>query len=298
MAENEFDPTKLSFSQAQGYEPLPRQMKLEELSREARTRFWNVLYEQAYDQSGFSYRHRDLKGVWHRLIRSVHAEFFGSPSDEWNERFDRFTSFYRPFLLASPFNKVFDLLTFLMRRKECPPEFIQEIGKIFRDCRLAYRLDESYPPTIYPAATPQEGEATIEALQQLREAGLVGAQQHLANASACINSGDWAGGVRESIHAVESVARQVAPGDEKALGSALQKLEDEGVLQHRALRKAFEALYGYTSDEQGIRHALLEQGAPNVGLDEAVFMLGACASFASYLCRKQQALPGQGEGGA
>ena len=45
---------------------------------------------------------------------------------------------------------------------------------------------------------------------------------------------------------------------------------------------------GYTSDEQGIRHALLEQGSANVGLEEALFMFGACASFAAYLTEKHR----------
>ena len=48
-------------------------------------------------------------------------------------------------------------------------------------------------------------------------------------------------------------------------------------------------LYGYTSDERGLRHPLLEREEANVGMDEAVFMLGACASFASYLWRKHAA---------
>ena len=52
------------------------------------------------------------------------------------------------------------------------------------------------------------------------------------------------------------------------------------------MHQGLEKLYGYTSDEQGVRHSLLDQGQSNVGQDEAVFMLGACASFASYLWRK------------
>ena len=35
-----------------------------------------------------------------------------------------------------------------------------------------------------------------------------------------------------------------------------------------------------------VRHALADRGDTRVGQDEAVFMLGACASFASYLWRK------------
>ena len=111
---------------------------------------------------------------------------------------------------------------------------------------------------------------------------------HLHNASGCIDAGDWAGSVRESIHAVESVARQLDPDASKTLGPALASIEKRGTL-HPALKDAFKKLYGYTSDEQGIRHARLDPVDSNVGMDEAVFMLSACASFASYLWRKHMA---------
>jgi len=64
-------------------------------------------------------------------------------------------------------------------------------------------------------------------------------------------------------------------------------LEKEGKL-HPALKEAFIKLYGYTCDEPGIRHALLDRETARVGIDEAVFMFGACASFASYLRRKHK----------
>ena len=44
----------------------------------------------------------------------------------------------------------------------------------------------------------------------------------------------------------------------------------------------------WDSDEQGIRHSLLNQSSTDVGLDEAIFMFGACACFAAYLTRKNQ----------
>ncbi len=52
-------------------------------------------------------------------------------------------------------------------------------------------------------------------------------------------------------------------------------------------------LYGYTSDEQGVRHALLDQEKSRAGMDEAVYMPGACASFASFLWRKHKSGEGQ-----
>ena len=139
--------------------------------------------------------------------------------------------------------------------------------------------------TIYPATTPEEGKAIINAVQQFNDYGLDGARQHLMQSSAFINQGEWARSVHESISAVESVARQIAPGT-NTLGAALNQLRRDGLLEHRALEQGLGNLYGYTSDEQGVRHSLLDQGQSNVGQDEAVFMLGACASFASYLWRK------------
>ena len=80
----------------------------------------------------------------------------------------------------------------------------------------------------------------------------------------------------------------LSPEDSRTLTPALSALQRAGVLKHPALRSAFAKLYGYTSDEQGIRHPLLEGGAADVGLEEALFMYGACASFAAYLTEKHR----------
>jgi hypothetical protein len=53
------------------------------------------------------------------------------------------------------------------------------------------------------------------------------------------------------------------------------------IRMHPALEKAFVALYGYTSDEGGVRHALL--GEEKVSGSEARFMLVACSAFINYV---------------
>ncbi len=169
-----------------------------------------------------------------------------------------------------------------MRHRECPPSFINAVAATFEDCRLAYFVDKG-TLTIQPAATPEEGAAIRNALEDIRAVELQGAESHLRESGRLINAGDWAGSVRESINAVESVARRIAP-EAQTLGSALKKM---GKL-HPALKEAFSSLYGYTSDEQGIRHARLDEAASPAQQDEAVFMLGACASFVSYMLRKHR----------
>ena len=282
-----------SFSQAQGYEDIPGPLKLGELPREARTQIWNLFFAHirlSTTTGGLDVLDGGpwIEGPWCKILKAKHCDLDQGPLDEWDPEFRKIRRNLRGYIEAQPFNKVFDLIQFVLRHPQCPPGFIRQMKVTFAECRLAYTIDDGPPPTIVPAVTPEEGAAVVESLQTLRQAGLDGSTAHLRNASAYINAGDWAGSVRESIHAVESVARQLDNKASRTLEPALKSIERRGAL-HPALKKAFSELYGYTSDEQGIRHALLDRTDAGVGQDEAVFMLGACASFASYLWRKHAA---------
>ena len=285
----------LTFSEAQGYDELPRPLSLEELSCECRLRFWNLIYangiahlEPIYSEDDRYIADQDLYSRWNDIFRNLHSTFLFKPIDSLEIKAVNIVHDYKFLVLEElPFNRLFDLLQMIMREPTCPREFILDVAKVFVSCRLAYVVDMNWPPTILPVATEHEGEAVLAAMWQLREDGLDGAVTHLRRASECINQSDWAGSIRESVHAVESVARKLSPTSSKTLEPALQALEKQGGL-HPALKGAFSKLYGYTSDEQGIRHALLEGTEARPGLDEAVFMLGACAAFASYLSRKHR----------
>ena len=285
------DDKLLTFSQAHGYEDIPTPLQLEQLPKTARTRIWNVLYDHLR-------RSRDVNPLggptyvgdpWSSILSALHVHHYVEPLDELTGKFDVWRRRLRKDVEQSIFHRVFDLIVFIMRHSECPGSFVLRMDDVFKVCQLAYTIDPGPPLAIVPATTPEAGNQLTKSLKELRDAGLYAATGHLHAASKCVNDRDWRGSVRESIHAVESVARQVAPNESKTLGGALKSLEKQGVLQHRALTGALSKLYGYTSDEQGIRHALLDEGKANVTIDEAVFMLGACASFASYLWRKHKA---------
>lgn len=69
------------------------------------------------------------------------------------------------------------------------------------------------------------------------------------------------------------------------LGKALKEIESNtNVELHSSLKKSFDQLYGYTSNSDGIRHALLEED--NLDFDDAKFMLVSCSAFINYLKSK------------
>ena len=136
---------------------------------------------------------------------------------------------------------------------------------------------------ISPIGSEAEREAIAKAFADLVDAEFEGARAHLRNAAQHLTAGEFADSVRESIHAVEATARVLEPS--AALNSALGRLENSAKI-HKALKHGFSSLYGYTSDEKGIRHPLLDDGTARVDETDALFMIGACASCVSYLINK------------
>jgi len=75
---------------------------------------------------------------------------------------------------------------------------------------------------------------------------------------------------------------RIATGNHKAtLGDALKRLADAGINIHPAFNKSLSQMYGYTNDESGIRHSLLEES--RLDYEDAKFMLVVCSAFVNFL---------------
>ena len=200
------------------------------------------------------------------------------------------------------FNKVIDLLEIMFNTpyesdewkiiSQMTEDFAKKIKNLFQRYSSAYSLNiQERPYWFSPCMVIKEQANAVEkAIEVIHNSGIDSAVTHLRQAAEHINMEQYADSLADSIHAVESVARTIAPNNCDSLAQALKSLEDAGLLKHRALKDAFIKLYGYTSNEKGIRHALVDQSSADVGLDEAIFMFGACASFAAYLTQKHQHL--------
>ncbi|HHG2223482.1 TPA: hypothetical protein Q4A38_05340, partial [Synechococcus sp. WH 5701] len=123
--------------------------------------------------------------------------------------------------------------------------------------------------------------AEIEAVEMAIEAAgpYAGVSSHLTSALALMSdrtSPDYRNSIKESICAVESLAKQIAKKPSATLGVVLNELERTHAL-HPALKSAFSSLYGYTSNAQGIRHAPLDE--PTLSKSDARFILVCCSAL-------------------
>jgi len=99
---------------------------------------------------------------------------------------------------------------------------------------------------------------------------------------------DYRNSIKEAISAVEATCERITGKPDASLGDALKHLGLDQL--HAALRQAFDCLYGWTSNADGIRHVL--SGDDTVEIEDARIMLVACSAFINYLVSKSPVVAG------
>ena len=288
---------ELTFSQREGKAPLPEPMKLGQIPQRFRQLVWQFIDNAIDDEKvdiGVDIYNDDYfpnhgVGGIDQIILSYKFDVLGQLHNTLSSLPSKDKKLAYEMILSGEYHDVITFVEYILRREECSDRLRTLLRSAFDESSTAYRVEEiDGRPCVVPRVSRETGEATRQAIETIRDGGMDGAATHLRQAAEHINARQYADSVADSIHAVESVARVIDPKASKTLGPALDSLEKAGMLKHKALKEAFQKLYGYASDEQGIRHALLEKDAPQVGQDEAVFMFGACASFAAYLTNRHR----------
>ena len=282
--DNNYNFENLTFSQRWGYEPLPDPMQLESLSDDLRREIWNFISRSLLKIQSWGYITYPLQQILGKIYKLPEDHFSKSSFSSVSEEIKRE-------IISSEFNRVLDIIEVIVNNIDVDPELANQIHHLFEQYSAPYSLEKyQHKFRFSPRASKEQGEATSEAIETINKAAFDGAATHIQQAREHINHQQYADSIIDSIHAVESVACLISSRDKPSLNQALAELENVGILIHPALKEAFLKLYGYSSNEQGIRHALLEKKSPEVGLDEAMFMYGACASFVAYLINKHRKL--------
>lgn len=272
----------LPFSQRNGLSPVPPQLTLGQLSRELRNQLHYPVYMDFAETVQSNYHGTWLEGRWLTILRDYWVVSQGRNILTFNPDPQKNADLLRN-IFQAPLGELFDFIEFLLQHLSTPWGLRHALQKALVDGRSAYRILDGR--TIAAVGSGEQAAAIVTAIDQAVGAAPAAAT-HIVNAGAELRRGNWPASVRESIHAVESIAVQLT--GKGTLGDALNVLERRGHL-HGSLKAAFAKLYGYTSDEEGVRHALVFNDDALVDESDALFMLGACASFVSYLLAKGHA---------
>lgn len=272
------------FSERIGVRPLKAVLQISSMDDDLRSSLWNALeifyWEAVRWSTGINSGWWLSKNEKHEaLCRHLWLDFFKEPLDSLSNDWVEVRQKLRIWFFGAQWHEVYDLVEFVAHRYPDDTrnaQFMIYCQKILAREMSAFRFVDGL-------LTPVVDEVEIAEVEKALETKLTPARSHLKRALELLSdrqTPDYRNSIKESISAVEAVARVITGREKATLGDALKVMERT----HIAMNQAFVKLYGYTSDESGIRHALLEDGV--VGLPEAKFMLIACSAFVNYLAEQ------------
>ena len=267
------------FSQRKGYKPVDNVIQRDGMSDDLRNRLWNILDILVWQSDDFltdgSYRESGMqifsKGLWHN--------YFKKSIDSRPSYSSENLAIIRKYFFSCKWNEVYDFLEFSLNVFNSD-RVTAEINQILETELSAYRFIDN----IFTDITDEQEIQMIE--NALRDTDFPGVAAHLRRALELLSDSknpDYRNSIKESVSAVESLAMIMTGKPKATLGEALNVIKQKEKF-HPSLLEAFSKLYGYTSDEGGIRHAMLED--PNIDASDAKFFLMSCTSFINYLKSK------------
>jgi len=272
----------MRFSERHGIIKAKDTIQVDYIDEDLQNGLWNAVQVFYLDNVGSKYISTSnyngfFKNLWHN--------FFKLPLDTMDDWYNTTRLQIRGWFFQWEWYEIYDFIEFLAKTKSPSDsvKFIEFCNNIFEKELSGFRFINGI---IAPITNELEIKEIDDAIINSTNNALVGAKTHIENALRMISdreSPDYRNSIKESISAVESISKVLSSGSKHSLGSALDKIKGK-IKLHPALEKGFKQIYGYTSDTDGIRHALMEESTCD--FEDAKYMLVSCSAFINYLIVK------------
>lgn len=289
----------MTFSQRMKLVPVREAIQVESLDSETRAAIWNILLPFI----------SAIEREYPPIARSIWMDLYQQPADrvpqmrrahyEIVSDEELYCRFFRQKVIDGNWYECLDFVEYVAneeRRREWHIALYDNMERkykayvpgpdnfngIFEQYMVGYRFVNGEITPIANTTEIQSIEDAIENAQSSVQELLSKALKHLSNRT----NPDYAKSVECAISAVEAQCCIILGLDKVTLGDALKQLEKRGVRLHPALKDSFLKLYGFTSNEAGIRHGTIKPS--NVDQSLAKFMLVSCSAFVNYLIANGQ----------
>jgi len=275
----------MKFSQRIGIRPIKTELEKEGISQELRNSLWTVILNLIINEKSNITPIYGNESELFLYFNALWIDFYKLPIDNLPQYSDRSVLEEKAFPIVRKwfFESDWDLvLDFIEFSSTYHPEFQKVCNRFFKREMSAYRFIDDKLVEI------NSKEEIIEIESALRNSDkFKSVKTHLKTAIDLLSdrrNPDYRNSTKESISAVEALSKIIINNEKATLGQALKEIEKKHNLPN-SLKAAFSSLYGYTSDEGGIRHSLLENDV-KIDFEEARFMLIVCSAFVNYLFQK------------
>lgn len=235
-----------------------------------RTQLWNVTFAFYFEGrvNLIGERFTEFYGIWMRLMEQDLDRF---PTRSIHE-------VIKDWIKGREWFEVYDLLEELVTIND---DVVDVFNGVLEKYMAGYRLVDG---KVVPIADSHELSEIEGALTTESDA----AKHHLQTALGLLadrEKPDYPNSIKESISAVEAFLAPVT--GKNTLGQALMELKRTSTFAHPALVNAWSSLYGWTSDENGIRHGGETVPAEFITQALARYVLISCSAFINLMIAEQ-----------
>jgi len=277
------DMNHLSFSQRMGLVPAAKAVQVDDIDIQLQNSLWNVLITKlfsVYESRERAYSNYILYSNFKNFTELLYSDFYQAPVDKIPALWSDFYEELRKNYYKMSWDRTYSFIEFIVQMNHCRTgqALVEGFNKALTRENSAYRFVAG---RLIQITSPNEIEE-IERAMAISDQ-YAGVRTHIQTSLGFLTdrqNPDYRNSIKESISAVESLAKKLVDDDKATLGQALKVLEKKHNL-HSSLKNAFSALYGYTNDADGIRHSLMDNESQLTKAD-ARFMLICCSAFINF----------------
>ncbi len=266
------------FSQKYGY-TTAKAIQHERISDTLRQRVWNLFYLYEIQAGGLGSPRINNALSGKPTIEALISDKLGFPASATSSVIKRLETYI---IKECEWYRVYDFIDIHL-------SLLQEEKRAFRAKQYNDLLEEekSGYRVVNGSIEPITDKKEIESIEQASTTAFSSVNEHMKKALehyGDLRNPDYENSIKESISAVEAMCCIITGKKKATLGDAIKALKDKGIHIHSAMIEAFSKLYGYASDEPGIRHGSID--FTNAPAEDAKFMLVSCSAFVNYLIEK------------
>lgn len=265
------------FSDRMGITHPPKEFQLDSMTKELRNSLWNIIV--LYNPISY------MQGSFFKLLKALCIVFLKIPLTDLPEDEIRCRSYLEKIFMDLEWYDVYNIMERIVeyKRDSSKEHVINAINMVLKNEFAGYTFTNG---EFIPITNSEEIESLHEALTVTANKGLNSISEHIKKASSLLSKKpdpDYHNSIKESISAVEGICKILTGNKSGGITGALTVLSKKSKM-HPSLREGYIKIYGYTSDEGGIRHPMLEDSG--VGFTEAKYMLVSCSAFINYITDK------------
>lgn len=275
------------FSERSGFKETNLEIQMESLDERLESRLWTAFVE-SFCNNGTLLNSRAAFGL---ISFAIFDNFFGITTEILSRPKEKVVDFIRRWFFSAEWYEIYDFIEFCATLSKTSSndivwedvnvsanQFILHANIVLEQERSGYRI-------VGTLVTPITNEEEIEEIQAAQGTHrFPAARKHVETAIQLYSNRknpDYRNSIKESISAVEAALASINGQKSKNMPQALKAAKESGLELHPALSGAISQLYGWTSDQDGVRHAIFNAESA-VGEPEARFALITCSALINY----------------